>query len=652
MKHRILCAVLALAMLLALLPAQALAADQVFSGTCSDSVSWELNATTGVLSITGTGTVPDYTYSETAPWYLYRSRIFTVKLSQGITALGSYALYECTRLTELDAQDSALASLGERALGSCSALTALKLPKTALTLGDGALENCTALVELSFPGGLRAIGAEAFSGCTALEELDLSGLTGTVGQRAFSGCAGLKTVTLPKQLTAIPAYAFYECTALEEDVMPESLQTVGDFAFYRCQTLKEVVFPATLTSLGRSCFAGSALEMAGFAGNVPEMAAQSSVSATFPKTVLLTYDYKATGWTWPIYKGYDTERIYPSLDGIFTDLSLSSWYIPFVEHAYYTGLMNGMSASTFAPNDGMTRAQLVTVLYRIAGSPATTAENPFTDVKAGKFYYDAVRWAYANKIVNGITATTFEPNQPITREQLCVFLYRYAKLCELPTEVSVSLTFTDAASISNYARDAVGWCVQQEIINGQPDGSMQPQGSATRAQVAKVLTLFDALRCYQKLTEDDNWNNFDPDPTPTPDPDVDPEDPDYVLSKEIFTKLNEYRVKEGLPELTWSDKLYTAAAVRAGEISKPNALNHTRPDGSSYDTAITEAGLSFDARNEILAHGYTTVEGVVDGWTHTDATRPALVSKAYTTAAVATAKNEAGHTYYIMLFIG
>lgn len=174
----------------------------------------------------------------------------------------------------------------------------------------------------------------------------------------------------------------------------------------------------------------------------------------------------------------------------FTDVKSGNWFYDAVKYAYAQGLMTGTSATTFAPNGTMNRAMIVTVLYRLEKSPAVTGASKFTDVPAGQWYSDAVAWAAANKIVNGYDETTFGPMNAVTREQMAAILFRYeqAKGLENVTLEENLNRFPDQNKISAYAIPALQWAVGQKIINGNADGTLDPTGTATRAQVAQIFT--------------------------------------------------------------------------------------------------------------------------------------------------------------------
>lgn len=174
----------------------------------------------------------------------------------------------------------------------------------------------------------------------------------------------------------------------------------------------------------------------------------------------------------------------------FTDVKSGNWFYDAVKYAYAQGLMTGTSATTFAPNGTMNRAMIVTVLYRLEKSPAVTGASKFTDVPAGQWYSDAVAWAAANKIVNGYDETIFGPMNAVTREQMAAILFRYEQVKGLENvTLEENLNrFPDQNKISAYAIPALQWAVGQKIINGNADGTLDPTGTATRAQVAQIFT--------------------------------------------------------------------------------------------------------------------------------------------------------------------
>lgn len=174
----------------------------------------------------------------------------------------------------------------------------------------------------------------------------------------------------------------------------------------------------------------------------------------------------------------------------FTDVKEGDWFYDAVVYAYENDLMQGTSGTAFSPNVKMNRAMLVTILYRLEGEPAVSGDVSFTDVPDA-YYTEAVAWAASNGLVEGFENNTFKPTQNITREQFATILYRYAAFKKADTTVSGDLSgFTDAASTSTWAKDAMTWAVDNGIIQGVTPTTLAPQNTATRAQGAAMLMRF------------------------------------------------------------------------------------------------------------------------------------------------------------------
>lgn len=174
----------------------------------------------------------------------------------------------------------------------------------------------------------------------------------------------------------------------------------------------------------------------------------------------------------------------------FTDVRETDWFYGSVSYCYANGLMNGVSDTSFSPNTVVSRAMMVTVLWRLAGSPKT-GNATFTDLVKDSWYYDAVQWAFANGIVNGYNETTFAPDQALTREQMAAIFFRFANYRGMSVTARDAMSaYTDRGQISGYALDAMGWCVAKGLINGISAELLSPNGTATRAQLAAVLQRF------------------------------------------------------------------------------------------------------------------------------------------------------------------
>jgi hypothetical protein len=208
------------------------------------------------------------------------------------------------------------------------------------------------------------------------------------------------------------------------------------------------------------------------------------MTATYDKTTGLA-TFTTTHLSYYVV-GYTAAWINP-----FADVRSTDWFYDAVKYVSRNSLMNGTSLTTFEPNSNMTRAMLVTVLYRLEGSPDASGGSAFADVKDGEWYADAVAWASSNGIVSGYGGGIFGTNDSITREQLSAILHRYVQYKGCDTSKSAELTkFADAPSVSEWAADAIKWAVAEGLITGTTETTLDPKGAATRAQVAAILMRF------------------------------------------------------------------------------------------------------------------------------------------------------------------
>ena len=177
----------------------------------------------------------------------------------------------------------------------------------------------------------------------------------------------------------------------------------------------------------------------------------------------------------------------------FDDAGRGDWFYDSVVYVYENGLMDGVSDTLFDPDGTVTRGMIVTILHRLEGEPESNFKLPFDDVKEGQWYAEAVRWAAGEGIVNGVSETEFAPNAAVTREQLAAILHRYAQHKGYDVSIGEStniLSYSDFASISEYAISAMQWVCGEGIITGVTESTLEPRGTATRAQSAAILMRF------------------------------------------------------------------------------------------------------------------------------------------------------------------
>ena len=285
MKKRLLSFVLAVLMIASLLPATALAADIVDSGTCGAEVTWTLDSE-GVLTISGSGYMYD-NGSSGAPWH---GRVKLAVIAEGVTSIGEYAFSDCTSLTSVTIPDS-VTRIGEYAFYKCKSLTSVTIPDSVTRIGKYAFYDCTSLTSVTIPDSVTRIGEYAFSDCTSLTSVTIPDSVTRIGSYAFSDCASLTGIwvaegnshyssdvfgvlfnkdkttlvqcpgafaayAIPDSVTSIGEYAFGNCKSLTSVTIPDSVTSIGDGAFAGCRSLTSVTIPDSVTSIGGRAFAG------------------------------------------------------------------------------------------------------------------------------------------------------------------------------------------------------------------------------------------------------------------------------------------------------------------------------------------------------------------------------------------------------------
>lgn len=416
-----------------------------------------------------------------------------VTIKEGTVGLAEELFYY-SNIKSVTLPDS-LRSIGNDAFSFCYDLESVTFGAGLKYIGQNAFTECSALKSIDLPEGLEYIGTNAFNDCTDLTEVSVPDSVTYMGNSVFEDCENLTYAKLPKGMTEIPSDTLKDCPALTDVVWPAAPTRIGNEAF-EDTGLRSVVIPGTVTYIDKQAF----YSMADLKSiTIPKSVTYIGEDAFGGTSLLEHLEYEGTPEEWAAIEkaediGLPNGGVKPILNTarIFRDVKANQWYKPYVDYAYSRDLFKGTSATKFEPNATMNRAMFVTVLSRIAGVEVEdNATTVFTDVKAGQWYTGAVAWAAGTGIVKGMTATTFAPTQPVTREQMCVFLTRYAAYAGITLKSSVApVTFADQAKISGYAKESVAACQKAGIINGVGNNAFDPKGSATRAQVAKILTVY------------------------------------------------------------------------------------------------------------------------------------------------------------------
>ena len=347
-------------------------------------------------------------------------------------------------------------------------VTGVSLDKTELSLTVGDTETLTATVA---PANAANQSVTWASSAPSVATVDAAGKVTAVG-------AGTATITV----TTVDGGKTAACTVtVRPDIPPANPN-------YRITV--EATQGGTVTADPTAAKASATVTLT----PVPDRGYQVgtvAVTDRFGEAVAVTEQAGGT-YTFTMPNGQVTVTVtFEAAPLPFPDVTEGDWFYDAVRCAYENSLMDGVGDNLFAPNSETTRAQLVTILYRLAGEPEPGGDSGFADVAAGTWYTDAVAWAAENGIVNGTTDTTFAPGDDITREQLAVILYRYAACQGYDVSQRADLSgFGDAESISGYAQEALSWAHAQGLVLGFEDGSLRPQGTASRAQIAAVLMRF------------------------------------------------------------------------------------------------------------------------------------------------------------------
>ena len=282
--------------------------DNIKEGNCGSGLSYKLSQS-GVLTITGTGAMNNYSYKSEVPWYSYQSQIKSVTIEEGVTSIGSYAFYGLTNLTSISIAEG-VTSIGEYAFKNCTVLDNVMLPGTLTKIGESAFYGCTGLSRIDIPEGIYTIWAYTFKNCTSLESVSLPDGLIKIDEAAFYGCSALTELTIPDSVSIIGIYCFKNCTKLAKVQLPTSLTQIreaafygtaltnlnvpasvtkiGPYAFKNCTRLATINLPEKLTSIGEAAFYGSAVKELVISDEVTTIGSYAFKNCTFLRSVDLS----------------------------------------------------------------------------------------------------------------------------------------------------------------------------------------------------------------------------------------------------------------------------------------------------------------------------------------------------------------------------
>lgn len=536
MNKRIICFLSVLIMVISLLPTTVFASypfpspeDSPTSGRLSETITWEYNKDTATLYILGSGEMP---LNYEPEWIGHAINMKHIVIGEGITAISKCAFRLYYRNVEtIDIADS-VTVIGKEAFLECLSLKTIDIPENVTKICESAFYGCASLTNINIPDSVTEIGYEAFAGCTALESITLPDDI-TVVARAFEDTAysnnennwkdgalyigntlivvkpsiSGKYEILPSS-TSIAVSAFENCTMLSEVIIPEGITKICGRTFYGCTSLKSIIFPKGITKIDVDAFSGcTSLKSITIPEGVTEIEQSAFYCCSALESVYLPYSLKSLGGlTFTMctslkdvyYEGsefdflqrvnigryenyFDNVTFHYSVElddtsKVFGDVIKTKWYSPYINYAYTNKLFNGTSDGTFEPDSPLTRAMFITVLWRISGDRTDiNIKTKFTDVETDKWYSGAVAWAAENGIVNGVSDTLFGTEEKITREQMCVMLVHFAKYKDITFKNVIEKSeFVDENKMSSWSKDAIYMCQVSGIINGTVDGYGNP----------------------------------------------------------------------------------------------------------------------------------------------------------------------------------
>jgi hypothetical protein len=416
-------------------------------------------------------------------------------------------------------------SIGDDAFLMCVNIAYAILPTTLKSIEAGAFCGCSKMEWIDIPSNVTSIGTAAFRYCHGLKEITIPGSVKKITGYTFWSCHGLETVTFLNGVIEIGIGMFADCTNLKNVVMPVSVARIGAYSFKDCTSLTSISIPEYVIQIGTGAFSGcTKLTDVYYAGsqeqwnniyigeendnlkNATIHFAKESHTHSYTSVVTdptcaakgyTTYtcscgDSYVDNYTNALGHNYSNGKCtrcgaadpnYKAPTAVtFSDVAAKAYYSDAVQWAIKNNITNGTDDTHFSPNQGCTRGQVVTFLWRAAGSPTVSGDAGFVDVKSTDYYYDAVKWAVANGITNGTDATHFSPSATCTRGQVVTFMYR----AEGSPATSGSCGFVDVKS-ADYYYNAVIWAVANGITNGTDATHFSPSATCTRAQVVTFL---------------------------------------------------------------------------------------------------------------------------------------------------------------------
>ncbi len=413
------------------------------------------------------------------------SKLSSVTLPEGLTAIEDDTFCWCSALSSAVIPEG-VTRIGNSAFLGCYDLESVSIPEGVTGIGDDAFNSCWSLTRVNLPDSLTELGASAFRYCSGLVFMSIPAGVRSIEDYTFNLCSGLITVTLPAGVRSIGEYAFGSCSSLISVNLPAGISRIGTGAFDGCRKLDMLVIRNAdcLAGFVRENYDPDDTEedlegpwsdetLGGHKTVIYGRHDQDKLDSGDIEECYLYAEAYALNYGYTFYDLY-----------AFSDVREYSWYEIPVAWACGNGITAGTGERTFSPGNTCTREQTVTFLWKAAGSPEpVTTENPFRDVKTSKYYYRAVLWALENGITAGVDTDLFGVGQSCTREQVVTFLWKTAGS---PEPLSSENPFRDVKE-NKYYYKAILWAVENGITAGVDVDLFGVGMSCTRAQIVTFL---------------------------------------------------------------------------------------------------------------------------------------------------------------------
>ena len=442
-----------------------------------------------------------------------------------VTSIASYAFKECHSLKKIVIPNS-VTDIGIYAFSNCSSLENIEIPNSVTYIGGAAFSNCTRLKSIEIPNSVISIGDYTFEKCTSLESIKIPNSVTSIREALFNRCTSLESIEIPNGVKSISDYTFYYCNNLRSVKLPNGLISIGKNAFIFCTSLDSIKIPNSVASIGNYAFSENTILNVEWDSYARQYAQENNFkfsaidgidisilslnkipNQTYTgKTIkpkltikdgikvldedidyILSYsNNKEVGTATITIKGIGrycgtknvTFKIVPN------DINLhwaENTIIDFIDKGY----INGYSDGTFRPNNSITRAEFVKIVNNMFGY-TSVGSVPFNDVISGAWYYNDVAIAVKAGYINGKNATTFAPNDPITRQEVAKILTTIMNNSD--TNHDKLNTFKDGNNTADWAKSYVEGAIEAGYLNGDTEGNLNPTSNITRAEAVTMLS--------------------------------------------------------------------------------------------------------------------------------------------------------------------